>query len=159
MRRLMFALVCCMAMLCVAEETIMLDGTWSFHPWAGYQPKPEKKVDGNVLSVRNVTGQYGFALQSSKKPEAKAGYSVLFEAKVRGKGRLGLHLHNLDAKGQWISVSEHSASEELKAEWQDVTLKVLVDNVGNKMTERVLIAINSQKGSELDITGAKVTVT
>ena len=158
MRRLMFALVCCMAMLCVAEETIMLDGTWSFHPWAGYQPKPEKKVDGNVLSVRNVTGQYGFALQSSKKPEAKAGYSVLFEAKVRGKGRLGLHLHNLDAKGQWISVSEHSASEELKAEWQDVTLKVLVDNVGNKMTERVLIAINSQKGSELDITGAKVTV-
>ena len=152
------ALFLALAFLCVAQDAFELDGTWSFHTWSGYQPPPQKTMADGVLSIREVKGPYGFALQSSVKPDAKAGDTVTFTARARGKGNLRLRLHNLDGQGKWIEVSKHGAGEALEADWREYSLTVMVDNVGRRMTEKVLVTVGAGKEAELDLRDAKVVV-
>ena len=107
------ALFLALAFLCVAQDAFELDGTWSFHTWSGYQPTPQRRMADGVLSIREVKGPYGFALQSSVKPDAKAGDTVTFTARARGKGNLRLRLHNLDGQGKWIEVSKINAKNSM----------------------------------------------
>jgi beta-glucanase (GH16 family) len=138
-------------------DDFQLDGTWKLHHWKGYKPDPVMTCENSVLSIREVRGEYGFAVASSIRPAAKAGDTVTFHARLKGKGVFFLKLHNLDAEGKWICESSRSVRHELTQDWDDVALSVGVDNTeGKRPTRRILITVGTGNGGELDMTDSRL---
>ncbi len=147
------------AVLAAGAWAVDLKGSWKLNPWSGYKPKPDfvQKKDGFV-SVTNITGKSGMALESRKLVPAKAGEKMKLTALVKGKGKISFRLRDYSAQKKYLRIAPNTAKRDLPADWQEITLSVKIENFKDKVTAFSAAMITVSRGGELFIKNAKMEI-
>ena len=133
---------------------------WSRNSWKGYEPFAIHEFQDGALHIYNVQSKYGFGWRCTKQYDAIAGDEVLITAMVKGKGKIAFQLQNFTADGrQWTGIDTRTDSAVLENDWQQKTFRLLVSNLKNACTGRIMPTFLGKQETELYIKDITVKVT
>ncbi|NMA19270.1 MAG: hypothetical protein GX927_01720, partial [Lentisphaerae bacterium] len=132
---------------------------WMRNSWKGYEPFAEHEFVDDMLHISNVQSSYGFGWRSRTYYQAVAGDEVVITASVKGQGEVAFQLQNFAADGrQWLGIAPQTASAALENDWQQKTFRLLVINLKDGVTGRVMPTFLGKHGTELYIKNITVQV-
>ncbi|NLY00555.1 MAG: glycoside hydrolase family 16 protein, partial [Rhodopirellula sp.] len=129
---------------------------WAMHEWGGYKPLPTVKTipeacEGNtVLSITNVLGDDGGAIQTRAKFPARSGAVGRISFMAKGKGLAWATFYRWGEKGDWNGAIVSSPFT-LSETWQPHVLTIPIDNGHACETHAVTLAIGGKMGAEIQL--------
>jgi len=127
---------------------------WVMHEWGGYKPFPEVKTipgayeGSTALSITNVLGDDGGAIQTRTKFPARSGSVGRISFLAKGKGLAWATFYRWGEKGAWNGVVVSSPFT-LSDTWQPHVLTIPIDNGHACETHAVSLAIGGKMGAEI----------
>jgi len=129
---------------------------WVMHEWGGYKPFPLVRTipsayEGNTaLSITNVLGDGGGAIQTRAKFPARSGSVGRISFLAKGKGLAWATFYRWGEKGDWNGVVVSSPIT-LSDTWQPHVLTIPIDNGHACETHAVTLAIGGKMGAEIQV--------
>ena len=129
---------------------------WVMHEWGGYKPFPDVKTipgayEGNTaLSITNVLGDDGGAIQTREKFPARSGSVGRLSFLTKGRGLAWATFYRWGEKGAWNGVIVSSPIT-LSDTWQPHVLTIPIDNGHACETHAVTLAIGGKMGAEIQV--------
>ena len=168
MKTTLFSLLIALVCDSLLAETIDVNGrfrsptpggfpdAWVMHEWGGYKPFPTVKTipnacEGNTaLSITDVLGDDGGAIQTRAKFPARSGSVGRISLMAKGKGLAWATFYRWGEKGQWNGVIVSSPFA-LSETWQPHVLTIPIDNGHACETHAVTLAIGGKMGAEIQV--------
>ena len=129
---------------------------WVMHEWGGYKPFPDvKTIPGayeanTALSITNVLGNDGGAIQTRAKFSARSGSVGRISFLAKGKGLAWTTFYRWGEKGDWNGVIVSSPFT-LSDTWQPHVVTIPIDNGHACETQAVTLAIGGKMGAEIQV--------
>ena len=129
---------------------------WVMHEWGGYKPFPDVKTipgaygSNTALSITNVLGDDGGAIQTREKFPARSGSVGRISFLAKGKGLAWATFYRWGEKGDWNGVIVSSPFT-LSHTWQPHVLTIPIDNGHACETRAVSLAIGGKMGAEIQV--------
>jgi hypothetical protein len=129
---------------------------WAIHEWGGYKPFPAVKTipgahGGNTaLSISNVLGDDGGAIQTRARFPARSGSIGRISFLAKGKGLAWATFYRWGEKGAWNGAIVSSPFT-LSDTWQPHLLTIPIDNGHACETRAVTLALGGKMGAEIQV--------
>lgn len=129
---------------------------WIMHEWGGYKPFPNVKTipgayGGNTaLSITNVLGDDGGAIQTRATFPARSGSVGRISFLAKGKGLAWATFYRWGEKRAWNGVIVSSPFN-LSDTWQPHVLTIPIDNGHACETQAVTLAFGGKMGAEIQV--------
>lgn len=134
---------------------------WTIHTWQGYNPFPKVQVvtdwadKKNVLSITEVQGKDGGAIQTQVKFPARSGGMGRISFLAKGKGTAWSTFYLWGAKNEWNGIAPANTFT-LSDTWQPHEFLVPIKNGHACETHFVTLAMGGKPGVQLQVTNLEL---